>query len=72
MIDIKVGDKVHYSPQRGKKENGIAKLVYKRIVFVVYHCNDDWDNYGNYTSQSTEIDDLQLGWIDEKNQTITI
>jgi hypothetical protein len=69
MEQFKIGDKVHYSPQRGEKENGIVKLIYTHIAFVVYHCNNDWHNYADYTGQSTEVIDLKPGWI-EQPQTI--
>jgi len=71
MIDIakvKVGDKVHYQPSHNSEfnwENGIVKevpedsLVYIRVV---YHCNGEWEDYQNYTGQSTNIRDLHEGW----------
>ena len=31
-------------------------------VRVVYHCNNDWDNYRNYTAATTNIIDLKIGW----------
>ena len=32
-------------------------------TFVVYHCNDDWDNYRDYTAASTDNQELLHGWI---------
>ena len=71
MIDIdtiKVGDKVYYQPdyykKDGKFENGIVKSIpsCRVAVRVVYHCNDDWDNYMDYTAALTDVKDLYIGW----------
>jgi ABC-type lipoprotein release transport system permease subunit len=59
---FKVGDKVHYTAPHGAKENGIVKEVRSDRVFVVYKCGGEWDNYQNYTGQSTNPDDLSFGW----------
>lgn len=63
----KVGDKVHYSPKKGPKENGIIKRIdpvkgTTPIIYVVYHSNNDWDNYKNYTAIWTKQEDLRPGW----------
>jgi hypothetical protein len=75
MIDISkinIGDKVHYIPFEGcdKKqiENGMVKRVPDHTnisVFVVYHCNGEWDDFRNYTAALTNIADLELGWVHE-------
>ena len=77
LIDVFVGMKVHYQPVYYKEddsyENGIIKEIPKfakdknsivgyNSVRVVYHCNDDWDQYANYTSALTNLQDLKLGW----------
>ena len=68
MVDnLKVGDKVYYQPEHygeHKWENGIIKEIpdFPSHVRVVYNCNDDWNNYQNYTSELTRITDLKLGW----------
>lgn len=55
------GVKVHYL--KGEKwDNGIVKEITNHGVRVVYHCNGDWENYQNYTSQLTELEHLALGW----------
>lgn len=61
---MKEGDKVIYTAPYGEKENGIIKSFNdsKTFVWVVYDCNNDWDNYQNYTGQCTNILDLELGW----------
>lgn len=67
---IKPGDKVHYTPSHGKKENGIVKSLTPdgEGAFVVYNCNKDWDNYQNYTGCSTNFRDLKPGWADMTNK----
>jgi hypothetical protein len=70
MIDIKViciGDKVCYHSNTFENdiyENGVVKKIDidSKRVWVVYHCNDDWDNYSHYTGECTELDDLEFGW----------
>lgn len=71
MLDtnILIGSKVHYtSPNGSKVENGILKSINgdKTVAFVVFNCNGDWDNYANYTAQSTPVSSLQLGWDESK------
>ena len=65
--DLKIGDKVTYCPEYGNKEHGIVKSFndskYKTIVFVVYHCNDEWSRYYDYTGAGTNLSDLKKGWI---------
>lgn len=50
-----------------KRENGIIKSFSPDGVtaFVVYHCDDKWDEYENYTGASTRIEDLAPGWHDQ-------
>lgn len=72
MIDIaklKIGQKVHYQPSHycdnDVWENGIIKEIREnnnKAVFVVYNCGGNWDNYADYTSALTQLDDLGLGW----------
>jgi poly(3-hydroxybutyrate) depolymerase len=59
------GDKVNY----GGTENGIVLRVPpvyaskpNPLVWVVFHCSGDWDNYENYTGQATFKKDLKKGW----------
>jgi len=62
MKIFNVGQKVHYCPKFGEKENGIIKSFNsdKSIAFVVYKFEGD---YRQYTGQSTRIEDLRNGWI---------
>lgn len=62
---MKPGDKVHYTSPHNTIENGIIKSLNdsQTIAWVVYKCNNDWNHYMNYTGQSTNIQDLNKGWI---------
>lgn len=71
MIDIsllKVGQKVHYRPEHyspNEFENGIVKEIREGKtdgVWVVYHCNGEWDNFYEYTGALTNLRDLNFGW----------
>lgn len=57
---FKKGDKVTYKP---KNERGIVKGFGddENIVFVVYNCDGQWDNFEMYTGAATNISDLKLG-----------
>jgi hypothetical protein len=69
--EIKVGQRVHYAPSHGKKENGIVKSITEHAVFVVYKCGGEWDHYQDYTGQNTPIEDLYPGWTTEKETRAT-
>ena len=67
---LKIGQKVYYVPfdlaPKSLCENGIIKDIPDQSsgeVWVVYNCNDEWENFMNYTSQLTSISQLKLGWI---------
>lgn len=48
-----------------KWENGLVKEIpdwSTDSVRVVYNCCGDWNNYKNYTSALTNVNDLYLGW----------
>lgn len=69
--DLKVGDKVHYIPFEGcddtliqnGKVKSLSDMVYN-IVFVVFNCNNEWDNYMDYTGQGTSVKQLKKGWYE--------
>lgn len=65
---IEPGMKVHYTSPYCTKDNGVVKSVSEKYAFVVYHCNNDWDNYKDYTGACTNIEDLTIGWIDNQNK----
>ena len=65
---FRMGDKVHYIPFDGcdpkDYENGIVySCVDHNHLFVVYHCNNEWENYRCYTAARTHESQLQKGWI---------
>jgi len=47
---------------------GLLKAYLNDYVFIVYHCDNNWDNYQNYTAAKTRKCDLQKGWIIENEQ----
>lgn len=63
--DIHEGQRVHYAPEFGRKENGIVKEITEHAVFVVYKCDGDWNNYKKYTGANTSSADIYPGWITE-------
>lgn len=60
-----IGDKVIYIPDFGKPEKGIVKSWNDGVIFVVYNCNEDWDNFQDYTGAATRPEDLMQGWRDD-------
>jgi len=61
--DFIEGDKVTYI-SHNKKEHGIVKwFPDNKHAFVVYHCDNNWNNYKEYTAARTETNDLEHGWI---------
>lgn len=69
---MKEGDFVHHHPIVGPIENGRIKAFSPsgEIAWVIYHCNNDWNNYMDYTGQDTRVDSLELGWIDKDGNPI--
>lgn len=63
------GSKVHYIIHSNclidDIENGIVKSMSDNgsHAFVVFNCDNDWDNFENYTGQSTNILKLKKGWF---------
>ena len=61
---MNIGDKVTYitlAPY--KKERGIVKgLSSEGYVFVVYHCDNNWDRYFDSPAARTDMTDLVEGW----------
>lgn len=59
------GQHVNYDDGRGTFQNGRVKGFpdgNKKAVWVVYHCNGDWDFFMNYTGILSEIKYLKHGW----------
>ena len=59
------GMKVYYTSPHGTTENGIIKDLNESqtIAWVVYKCDNEWENYKNYTGAATNIQDLTKGWV---------
>lgn len=69
IAKLKIGDKVHYRPFKGCDDSLIQNGMVKEIpdftndeIRVVFNCAGDWNNFKDYTSQLTRIEDLELGW----------
>lgn len=60
--EIKIGDKVHYKTSYCHENGMIKEIVDNDYVRVVYHCDNNWKNFKNYTSALTATKNLYLGW----------
>lgn len=67
---FKPGDYVHYCWLNRPQVNGRVKRVKGDNAFVVYHCNEQWDDYENYTAPMTPLKDLRHGWVDKDGNPI--
>jgi len=56
------GTKVTYKNEFEEEKGIIKSLSGYTHAFVVYNCNNDWENYENYTAERTFIGDLEKGW----------
>jgi hypothetical protein len=62
VYGFKPGMKVTYKP---KEEKGILKSFLdgpSEAAYVIYNCNNDWENCEDYTISSTVLTDLKQGW----------
>lgn len=56
-----IGRWVQYTAHDGAKTNkGRIKGWNHAIVWVVYACDDNWDDYQNYTGAPTDAGDLEF------------
>lgn len=57
-----IGKTVVYAKGAEWEETGKIKSFNNEITtaFVVFKCNNDWDNFKDYTGQSTKYSDLNL------------
>lgn len=62
-MNVKIGDKVTYYTPHKKEKGRVKSISDNHNTFVVYNCNEDWDNYMNYTAARTRNQDLIIGWI---------
>jgi len=76
-MELKVGDKVHYTPTR---ENGIVKAApsvkapstmqdNEPRVDIVYHCNNNWQEYQLYGGIATKVKNLKKDWLPGRTRT---
>jgi len=57
--ELNPGDRVTFLMTN---ENGIVKSIADDGVFVVFNCDNDWDNYMNYTASFCLLGTLKPGW----------
>jgi len=63
LTKIDIGRSVVYFERGGTKLcRGRIKSWNDTFVFVVFYCNDNWDDYQNYTGQACCPEDLK--WAD--------
>lgn len=57
-----IGRWVAYTPnyECSKTEKGRIKGFNDMYVFVVFHCDNNWDDYQNYTGESVRIEDIKF------------
>ena len=53
-----IGRWVEYDDGHGIKQRGRIKSWNDKFVFVVYSCNNQWNDFMNYTGQPTDPKDL--------------
>ena len=67
MAEFIVGQKVTYIPFDGASselhERGMIKEIRENIIFVVFHCNNLWGNFIDYTGQGCNPGNLKSGWL---------
>lgn len=57
LTENDVGRWVQYQAV-GKRETGRIKSWNEKWIFVVYKCNEKWDNFKDYTAAATSPEDL--------------
>jgi hypothetical protein len=53
LAEADKGRWVLYVGFAGERDKGRIKSWNQSFIFVVYKCDEDWDNYQNYTAQAT-------------------
>lgn len=61
------GDYVNFTYPHGEVQNGRIKTLGKVSAFVVFHCEDNWQHYQEYTGQLCDLKFLKSGWIKDAN-----
>ena len=60
LTEKDVGRYVIYTDINGLQEKGRIKSWNDKYIFVVYHCDNNWDNFKNYTGASTHPSNLKF------------
>ena len=66
MLNIKeitpkdIGRRVIYTSGHSEPEEGVLKSYNETFMFVVFHCNGEWENYRDYTGCCTNPRDLKF------------
>lgn len=55
-----VGRWVEFTHYHGKKERGKIKSWGENFIFVVFHCDGQWDRFQSFTGQACDPDHLQF------------
>jgi len=64
MIDLTqlrekdIGGWVEYHANNGKVEQGRIKSWNNKFIFVVYHCNGEWERFQDFTGAATNSKNL--------------
>lgn len=62
LSDQDIGRPVYYYPPHAGAgaEYGKIKSWNKHFIFVVYHCDGNWDRFEEYTAAATDPDNLEF------------
>jgi hypothetical protein len=52
--------KIKHSSCKFKEELGRIKSHNEYYIFVVFNCDDDWENYADYTAEAVNPDTLEF------------
>lgn len=58
LTKVDVGRWVQYQEVFGKKETGRIKSWNEKFIFVVYKCDNKWDDFQDYTAAATKPEKL--------------
>lgn len=64
--ELNIGDKIHYTEGNLIENGKIKSFDEYGNPFVVYYCNNDWNNWKDYTGQHTPLNKIRKGWHTKK------
>ena len=67
VSDPKPGQRVTYISHNGLERGIVKSTSGPEHCFIVYHCDDRWDRYEEYTAARTRNCDIVDGWIQDGN-----